>query len=186
MDEEYFIIGNNKNCIIGKASEYQKRRFFDIRKHFFDEDKKKYIPTRKGISLNRTHFNEVMDALSENSKAIISYLEGAENILKQTTNKSNDYVEIKKSTKVKFNNFFESKNNGNHSQLIINENHSFWKNNVQVLGENEATQKAIFALLTSFTKATAMYDPDEQIHVGDFVDNLMDHWSKYLTKTELK
>lgn len=65
-----FSIGNEKNPIEGNLQEYEGRRTIDIRQWYIERKTGELSPTKKGITLTKDKFYQVMSELSDNSDRI--------------------------------------------------------------------------------------------------------------------
>lgn len=75
MDSNAKIIGEIKNGnIIISISEFNGKKFLDIRK-FFKNDNEELQPTKKGIALNKEQFTGVLELLNDNKENIRELLD---------------------------------------------------------------------------------------------------------------
>lgn len=78
LNELHFKIGSNKNPIQISLKNYKGRNLIDIRKCFLknnDKKEKELIPTRKGISLSKFQFEQMIEVLNSESSAILGFFE---------------------------------------------------------------------------------------------------------------
>ncbi len=75
MDQNTAIIGEIKNGnIIISISEFNGKKFLDIRK-FFRDDNEQLQPTKKGIAMNKEQFEGVLGILNDNKEEIKKLLD---------------------------------------------------------------------------------------------------------------
>lgn len=65
---------SKRNPIVLQLNEFQGHRLLDIRRFFWDQKTSEYKPTKKGISLNRENYAEIMSMILERSESIASWL----------------------------------------------------------------------------------------------------------------
>ena len=71
MEQLVYKIGTLRNPILIDVKEFNNQKLIDIRKYFIDkDDSNKLIPTKKGISLNSFHLEQLIDTININAKSV--------------------------------------------------------------------------------------------------------------------
>lgn len=74
MESVKYKIGTNRNPIFLSLKKWNGRKLLDVRKFFRDkEDESKYLPTKKGISLNETQLQQMIDVFNHNEEEISTF-----------------------------------------------------------------------------------------------------------------
>ena len=77
MAELKYVLGTKRNPIVLHLGDYEGRPRVDIRKHYpSKEDPEVLLPTRKGISLNHTQLEQLMDIVNSKKNIIDDFFRG--------------------------------------------------------------------------------------------------------------
>jgi hypothetical protein len=110
MEQLVFKIGTIRNPILIDFKEYKNQKLIDIRRYYVDkEDSNKVLPTKKGISLNASQLNQIIEVLNSKSKSITDFFG------------SNELKQINVDMKPTIGRAFQCKYENNKTTVVINE-----------------------------------------------------------------
>jgi len=201
-------IGGNKNPLICQLGTYENKKTFDIRKYFYNEKEKKYLPTRKGITLTDKTYSAIKNVLNEYDKAIDEWLKITET--QTVADEVNTQIErqrqamlLIKYSKQAFSRevsswkspcFFEVVAEGGHNKVVLNSNHIFQqylKKNLSKIKESNSAQEReeclrnidnLFdILLITFQKSKDLFNKSPVISPDILFDMLDFNWGTFIT-----
>ena len=77
MAELKYVFGTKRNPIVVHLGDYEGRPRVDIRKHYpSKENSEELLPTRKGISLNHTQLEQLMDIINSKKGIVDDFFQG--------------------------------------------------------------------------------------------------------------
>lgn len=77
MAELKFVFGTKRNPIVIHLGEYEGRPRVDIRKHYpSKDDPEELLPTRKGISLNHSQLEQLLDIVNSKKETVDDFFQG--------------------------------------------------------------------------------------------------------------
>ena len=77
MAELKYVFGTKRNPIVFHLGDYEGRPRVDIRKHYpSKENPEELLPTRKGISLNHTQLEQLMDIVNSKKDIVDDFFKG--------------------------------------------------------------------------------------------------------------
>lgn len=77
MAELRYVFGTKRNPIVVHLGEYEGRPRVDIRKHYpSKEDTEELLPTRKGIFLNHSQLEQLLDIVNSKKETIDDFFHG--------------------------------------------------------------------------------------------------------------
>ena len=77
MAELKYVFGTKRNPIVIHLGEYEGRPRVDIRKHYpSKDDPEELLPTRKGISLNHSQFEQLLNIVNSKKETVDDFFQG--------------------------------------------------------------------------------------------------------------
>lgn len=77
MAELKFVFGTKRNPIVIHLGEYEGRPRVDIRKYYpSKDDPEELLPTRKGISLNHSQLEQLLDIINSKKETVDDFFQG--------------------------------------------------------------------------------------------------------------
>ena len=77
MAELKYVFGTKRNPIVFHLGEYEGRPRVDIRKHYpSKDDPEELLPTRKGISLNHSQLEQLLDIVNSKKDTVEDFFQG--------------------------------------------------------------------------------------------------------------
>lgn len=189
-ENELIFSGSPNNPTVYKLYNYNGRNLFDIRKYFKDKKTEDFVPTKKGISLNKLGFESLINIIKDNEKEIINWLsknddKPSKELIKKLQNQSKKVQEEifaakeyeSKSGKWMDSSFFKIEYDGDKRIVIFNKNHNLSKfiNDKQKSKKLDPTN-IINVVMLSFQHAVDTYSDDENIKVSDFINDFKKNW----------
>lgn len=200
--------GGKKNTIVFQLSEFEGRRVFDIRRYFYNESTKNFVPTKKGICISEKTYNILRTVIKEFDTEIDEWL-GAHDKVPEAIRKQQERQEkaiiseryaqqkhVRESANwPKSPYFFEGEAHGGQDKIVFNSAHMFYKTlssiiqdlNVDSSIKNGKAKKIdklndlIDKLLITFVRSKSLFDNTPVINTDVFFDTLLFNWGTFLT-----
>jgi hypothetical protein len=78
MEPVEYKVGSKRNPVIIALKEWNGRKLLDVRKFFVDKkDESKYLPTKKGISLNEMQLQQLIEVFNDKKVEITDFFESS-------------------------------------------------------------------------------------------------------------
>lgn len=188
MEKENKILastGSDNYPTVYSLNTFKGKRLFDVRKYYKKKDGDEVLPTTKGISLNASSFQALIDVIKDRDAEIIDWLNDKLNetdelskkliaqadMVREEQHKAKLYKHS--SEKLSNGNFYSIKYDGDNRELIFNQEHALYEKIKQMSEENLII---ISNLIMSFHHATELFD-DQQINSTDFIESVINNWS---------
>jgi hypothetical protein len=196
-------VGPERAPIVISLGEYKGNRFLDIRRYYKKRDSDALLPTRKGIGFNANVLEPVLDSVVDNKENIISWLNGAEDSVKQQTERDlHAQLDAKNAIarearafgvqdhEKKDQRFFSCTSAGAIDNISLNVSHPLNERIAECAGRiMEQNDKAaaeqilrdvIGAILVSYYRASSMFSGDTEMPAKALFDALEYEWGTIL------
>jgi len=200
-------VGGKKNTLVVQLEEYKGVRTIDIRKYFYSNTAKDFIPTKKGITFTKKTYQVMKNLLDKHHSEIISWLDESGRVTEEVSfnqknkerallNERFSHKPIEQSVEEwKSPCFFESKAHGGIDKLVYNKSHSFFSMLEDLLQQAKALsdedksernekiddlKRLIDVLLVTYVRAQGLFDDAPVIHPGILFETLEFNWGTYL------
>tara|TARA_E500000178_G_scaffold350591_1_gene409878 strand:+ start:21 stop:623 length:603 start_codon:yes stop_codon:yes gene_type:complete len=170
---------------------FKGKKLIDIRKWFESKSTGELEPTKKGISLNQDAFNDLLNFFNSEQKEINKWFESKEknnsqiildNLIKKSEKIREEQIKKKEFTiqnqKIGSRSFFQIKAEGNKREVILNEDHSFIKNNIN----NKELILIISTMALTLQQALDNFDTSDKVSAAQFDEYLLDEWGMILNQ----
>jgi len=188
-DPEIFLkeTGNPKNKLRISLSTYNDQKLFNAR--FYYEDKEGELrPTRKGISVKRNHYLDIIETISKHNDAISDFLEtgalndelkdiSAQKNIAFDTNKSVNTIETKIAPSPD-KAFAEVTYEGSLAKVSLNSRNKY----VNHYKDNDQNIKLLEELAVALDISLSLIKDDESNQVQHALDRLFNEFNRQLNK----
>jgi hypothetical protein len=170
---------------------FKGKKLIDIRKWFESKSTGELEPTKKGISLNQDAFNDLCNFFKSEQKEINKWFESNEknnsqiilnNLIKKSEKIREEQIKKKQFTiqnkKLGSRSFFQIKADGNKREVILNEDHSFIKDNIK----NKELILVISTMALTLQQALDNFDTSDKVSAAQFDEYLLDEWGMILNQ----
>jgi len=186
----------NKRLIL-TLKEYKGHPFLDIRYWYYDENTKELKPSRKGITLNKKNYLQVLKSFNVQNERILDWL-GISDIPEEITKYINSQQKSLERSKYQTgklsscensedmdNCFFNVEHKGGLDKISYNSSHPFIKELLKLTKqtlEGDLFQDIIDALLISYDKARRRYGNGSVLDKSILFEGVEFNWSEYLKR----